>query len=329
MATFRKQPSGKWRAEVVVDGARKSKVCNTKIEAKQWAFEKEIELSASSSIVPGKTLADALHRYVEEVSTTKRGERWERVRANALARMDIGKMQLENINQQTISRWIAERANSVQNSTINRELNFISAVIEHAKDHWAWIADNPVRQIKRPKNPESRDRRISEHEIERILLALDDYKPMHAPLTLRHEIAICFLFALETAMRQGEIWGMEWKHVHTNERYVHLPLTKNGTARNVPLSSAAAGLLECMATKGQLGRVFKSNQESAGAIFRSSLKLAGIDGLTFHDTRHEALTRLARKLDVLDLARMVGHRDPRSLMIYYNATATEIAGRLG
>ena len=57
--------------------------------------------------------------------------------------------------------------------------------------------------------------------------------------------------------------------------------------------------------------------------------LAGIEDLTFHDTRHEALTRLARKLDVLDLARMVGHRDPRSLMIYYNPTASEIAQRLG
>ncbi len=53
-----------------------------------------------------------------------------------------------------------------------------------------------------------------------------------------------------------------------------------------------------------------------------------ITGLTFHDTRHEALTRLARKLDVLDLARMVGHRDPRSLMVYYNAPAEEIARRL-
>jgi len=51
--------------------------------------------------------------------------------------------------------------------------------------------------------------------------------------------------------------------------------------------------------------------------------------MTFHDTRHEALTRIARKLDVLDLARMVGHRDARSLMIYYNATAEEIAQRLG
>jgi integrase len=64
-------------------------------------------------------------------------------------------------------------------------------------------------------------------------------------------------------------------------------------------------------------------------MFAAATKRAGIEGLTFHDTRHEGLTRLAQKLEVLDLARMVGHRDLKSLMIYYNPTATEIADRLG
>jgi integrase len=50
--------------------------------------------------------------------------------------------------------------------------------------------------------------------------------------------------------------------------------------------------------------------------------------LTFHDTRHEAITRLAAKLNVLDLARMVGHRDIKQLQVYYNAPAEEIAMRL-
>ena len=55
---------------------------------------------------------------------------------------------------------------------------------------------------------------------------------------------------------------------------------------------------------------------------------AKIEDLTFHDSRHEACTRLARKIDVLDLARMIGHRDLRSLMTYYNPSASEIADRL-
>ena len=56
---------------------------------------------------------------------------------------------------------------------------------------------------------------------------------------------------------------------------------------------------------------------------------AGIENLRFHDSRHSAITNLAKKLSVLDLARMVGHRDVKSLMIYFNPTAEEIAGRLG
>ena len=65
------------------------------------------------------------------------------------------------------------------------------------------------------------------------------------------------------------------------------------------------------------------------ALFRRAKQAAGIADLHWHDLRHEAATRLARKLDVLDLARMTGHRDPKSLLTYYNPTAAEIAKRLG
>ena len=64
------------------------------------------------------------------------------------------------------------------------------------------------------------------------------------------------------------------------------------------------------------------------ALFRKYRDKAGIDNLHFHDTRHEAVTRLAKKLDVLDLARMIGHRNLKTLMVYYNATAEELAQKL-
>lgn len=96
----------------------------------------------------------------------------------------------------------------------------------------------------------------------------------------------------------------------------------------MPLSSKAITLLQALEPKAA-GKVFAVRQQSGVVYFRKAVKIAGIDNLTFHDTRHEALTRLARKLNVLDLASMVGHRDPRSLMIYYNPTPTEIAERLG
>lgn len=53
-----------------------------------------------------------------------------------------------------------------------------------------------------------------------------------------------------------------------------------------------------------------------------------IDDATFHDLRHLAITRLAQKIDVLDLARMTGNRDLKKLMIYFNPTAEDIAKKL-
>ncbi|RXJ70679.1 integrase [Veronia nyctiphanis] len=268
-------------------------------------------------------MQDAFERYAMEVSPTKRGERWEIIRLNKLGRTDLAKIQLSELRTHHVNLWIEEQLKTLKASSINRELNLIASVIEKARKHWKWIATNPIRDADRPKNPTPRDRRISEEEIKRILQSLG-YEGRSNVATQRQFIAVAFLFALETAMRQGEIWGMEWDYVHLEQRYVTLPNTKNGTKRDVPLSSEAVLLLKALRPKKQ-GKVFPYSQQSSGVIFRRSLRLAGIEGLTFHDTRHEALTKLAKKLSMLDLARMVGHNDPRSLMIYYNATASEIA----
>jgi integrase len=155
------------------------------------------------------------------------------------------------------------------------------------------------------------------------------YERDQMPKTLQQHLAAAFLLALETGMRQGEILGLTWGRVFLKERYVRLEDTKNGDARNIPLSSAAVRLLERQPRVEAEPRCFPVASASADALWRKARKNAKIADLKFHDSRHEAITRLAKKLDVLDLARMIGHRDPRSLMIYYNATATELAARLG
>jgi integrase len=53
-----------------------------------------------------------------------------------------------------------------------------------------------------------------------------------------------------------------------------------------------------------------------------------VEDATFHDSQHLAVTRLAKKLDILDLARAIGHRDLRQLQDYYNETTDNIAKRL-
>ncbi|WP_241086825.1 tyrosine-type recombinase/integrase [Candidatus Vondammii sp. HM_W22] len=327
MASIRKRGK-KWLAEVRLKSGYTAKSFDSKLEAQAWAVSQEQEMGRNAGLVRGKTLADAFLRYAGEVSPTKtkKGQRWELIRLNKLCRADFASVLLTDLRTEDINQWKDSELKRIKSSSVNRELNLIASVIEIARKQWKWIENNPVRDVDRPKNPSPRDRRISELEIERILDALG-YTDTDKVVTQRQEIAVAFLFALETAMRQGEIWGLDWCNVDLKNRFVTLPETKNGSKRDVPLSLRAVSLLEKLPPKSK-GRVFQYNQQSSGTIFRRALKLAEVDSLTFHDTRHEALTRLARKLDVLDLARMVGHRDPRSLMIYYNATASEIAQRL-
>jgi len=288
-----------------------------------WAVEKEQYLS-DEGLVQGKTLGELLERYRDDITPQKKSHRTEHNRLNKFLRHSLATLPLADVRQSHFDDWIRAALKEIKSSSVNRDLNLWSAVFEQGK-RWQWTDRNPIRGIQRPKNPPHRDCRITEDIQDEIVFALGFNGKV--VFETRHLIAVAFLFALETAMRQGEIWGLDWKDVHLDQRYVRLNDTKNGTRRDVPLSTEAVRLLKLL-KPSRNGKVFKMPQASAGQIFRRTLQLAGITGLTFHDTRYEALTRLARKLDVLDLARMVGHRDPRALMVYCNATAEEIARRL-
>jgi integrase len=210
---------------------------------------------------------------------------------------------------------------------VDREITLLRGVFRLARREWQWMTGDPWVDVSRPKQPPPRDRRISEEEIQAILTACG-YCEGARPDDRYQETAVLFLLAIETAMRAGELVGLAWDRVDLDRRVATLEQTKNGTGRRVPLSSRAVELLRSLEGLHPV-RCVAISSSVLDATFRRARWRAGIEGLTFHDTRHEAITRLARRLDLLDLARMVGHRDPRSLMIYYNATAEELAGRLG
>lgn len=314
MATIRKR-FGKWRVEVRRKGKYESASFATRQEASAWALENDSK--ASGGIVTGKTLGQAFEKYGDEVSPTKKGARWELLRLKKWKNDEIYHVLLSNLTALDFREWVDRQTTSA--GSINRELNLLGAVLK-ACIEWGWLKDSPLRGFSRPKPPPHRERRISADEIKGVLAALGYEGRIE---NKNHEIAVAFLLALETAMRKSEILGLTRERVFNH--HAHLPDTKNGTKRDVPLSKEAIRLLGLLPKSGKL---FSVSSGTADALFRKAVKRSGIVGLTFHDTRHEAITRLARKLDVLDLARMVGHNDPRSLKIYYNPTPEEIAKRL-
>jgi integrase len=318
MATIRKRGK-KYRVELYRNGKRESATFATKAEASTWALSRDAELSGKS--LPSKTLSEAFAKYADTISPEHRGERWELLRLKALARFDMAGKQVAKIGADDIIAWRDARLKSVSKATVLREMNLLRSVFTVCIREWRWIRENPMKDVTRPRQPPSRKRRVSQDEID-ALVSLSGLKDV--PQTQTQMAVLAFLFAIETAMRSGEILGLSWADVHP--RHVVLPKTKNGDSREVPLSPKAREILSAL--RGN-EKPFDIANGTRDALFRKLVKQAGIVNLHFHDARAEAIYRLSKELDVMTLARAVGHRDLKSLMLYYNESGDEMGARLG
>lgn len=320
MASYEKR-NGRWRARVYVNHQRDAQTFDTKAQAVAWANLREQELTGAR--LPDKSVTDALRRYADEVSPTHKGRRWEELRLTAWERTEWAKKPLQALGAPDLAQWKLERLQAgVAPATVRREMTLLGSVLDTCVREWHWLRANPMASVKKPDAPPSRKRRISESEVERIVTALG-YES-GPPENASQRVALVFLFALETAMRSGEITGLRWGDIGTAS--ARLPETKNGDARSVPLSKRAREILALM-PKGE-GPIFGLDGALRDALFRKARDRAQIADLHFHDSRAEAIWRLSKKLDVLELARAIGHRDLRSLLIYYQTSADELAARL-
>lgn len=314
----------KFWARVMVNGQRLQKTHNTRRDAKQWIAQ---VLASPDTSTSAYTLNDLANKYVREYVPKLRSPRTptNRIAYYQQTFSDLFAKKLHEVTREDLEDLINERLTIVKSSSVNRDLNVLSSMFAQAR-RWRMMTNEPFKDLRRPSDPPPRDRRVTEEEVERILVALD-YSPEYAPTETRMRVAVAFLFAIETAMRLGELCQIRREHVHA--KYVHLPAqtTKTNVARNVPLSVAARELVKRLDdVTGEL--LFDLDRDSASKLFSKAVKKAGVENLTFHDTRHEATTRLAQKLPVLDLARVTGHRDLKQLMTYYNKDAKELADLL-
>lgn len=319
MASLRRRGTS-WRAELYKDGKRESATFPTKQQAAAWAQQREAELIGVR--LPENTVKDALRRYAAEVSPKHRGHRWEVMRLRLLERDRIASVRLPALRAIHLAEWRERRLQAVSGASVRREMNLLQGVFKSCRREWGWLAIDPLKDVDRPPNPASRKRRITPDEIERMALALGYDGGL--PQTSSDRVALAFLFAIETAMRAGEILNLRWGDV--SEKSVVLPTTKNGDTRRVPLSPRAREILALLPRDAET--VFNLHPGTRDAIFRKARDRAEIQNLHFHDSRAEAIWRLSKRLDVMELARVIGHRDLKSLMFYFNADVDELAAKL-
>jgi integrase len=336
MAYFRKLPSGTWRAEVEVQGLRQSRGgFQTKHEAREWASRIEADARAGSlGKWPAKTLAEALERYRVEVSAKKGSSRFEQGLIARLLRdyPELCALPFATVTPEALNGWMQARLKTVKPATVQREANMVRNVFTVGAKLWRWCPmESPFKFLELPGKQPPRTRRVHWSEVRRIVRRLG-YVTGKPPHNIQSQIAHAWLIALRTAMRSGEILGLTVQAVNLQTRVVRLDKhkTQHHTKRPrfVPITRQAARLLGVLC-KGNAGNLFTVNAASKDALFRKAVSHCGIVGMTFHDSRAEALTLLSRRVDLLTLQKISGHSDVRVLVeSYYRESPEDVAARL-
>lgn len=338
MATFRKRPNGHWEAQVRRRGFPDlTRTFLLKADAVAWASQQELAVYRGEvidrSLAEKTTLGELFLRYMEQISPSKKSGENEAVRLLALRRDPLAKFKMTALSGPVVAEWRDRRLRSVSGSTVNRDLNLISHVINTARREWGVAIDNPVALVRRPKENKGRIRRLSADEERRLLDALEvSERDLQGRITGPSNpwIRPIVLFAIETAMRRSEILAMLWENVFLGDadRYVRLADSKNGDSRCVPLSRRAIAILSAL-PKTHTGPVFPISADAVKKAFFRGVERAGIVDLHFHDLRHEATTRISKKLsNVLELSAVTGHKTLRMLQRYYHPDPVDLARRL-
>lgn len=355
MATFEQRASGWWQAKVRRKGhPTESKTFAARADAEKWARDVESKIDKGTFVsmaeAEATTLYDALDRYEREVSKGKKGHDQEKYRIQSWQGNALAVRSLASLRGADFAKYRDERLSvGAAAATVRLDLAVISHVFTIAAKEWNIPVQNPVANIRLPRQNNARERRLSGDEVRYLLAAVDD--PGDATKAKERDRRNIYMpalvrVAIETAMRQGEMLALNWGNVGLSSRVAKLPDTKNGTVRYVPLSSAAVEAFKGL-PRAINGRVFATTasavkQSWTRAVSRAQRNyladcktndrepVAGfLEDLTFHDLRHEATSRLAEKLALHELMKVTGHKDTRMLARYYHPRAEDLARKLG
>ena len=323
---------------------RHARTFDTRREAKAWLRDHEGEIRRELKANPQDagvfTLAEACRRYITDICPTLKGgesdtgrlERW-------IRRHPLRSVPLAELHRGQLSDWRDDRLEEVKPGTVNKELGLLSRVIEAAIQDWGYdLRENPVKRIRKPKSNDARDRRLRGPEEEYLLRAArpEQQRGYHNHPARNTSMEAILILAIETAMRRSEITRLQWQHVFEDEGYALLKDTKNGDGREILLTGRASETLKGLREASPGEHVSPYTNEAIRQAWPRILTRARqtyradceanceepdptlFTNLTFHDLRHEAISRMADKTgwDPNRLATFSGHRSLTSLKRY-------------
>ena len=141
------------------------------------------------------------------------------------------------------------------------------------------------------------------------------------------------LLALNTGMRQGELFSLAWESVDLTRKTVTVLAShsKGNTTRTIPLNPEALAVLTTIKPNPARGLVFKSpvtggrfnNVKKAWALI---VEAAGLPDLRWHDLRHDFASQLVMKgAPLFTVQKLLGHANSRMTQRYAKLAPNTLA----
>lgn len=313
-----------------------SKSFPTKGRAQEWARKVERDMDTmdyqDGRSLSSITLADLIDRYTAEIGAVKPfGKNKTAVLASLKTKLGATALPAMTVDHVMahIRHRVLEGAGGV---TIAIELTYLGSVYKTAKQLWKLPVDATFLASARANlhymglstKSKERSRRPTGDEITKIC-AWFTAKGARQRVPMPDLIH----FAIATAMRAGEIIGLKWADVNEIDRTVIIrnrkhPQEKEGNDQEVPLLGAAFAIaMRQPRTTDE--RIFPVTDGTISSLFPRARKACAIEDLTFHDLRHEGVSRLFEQGYTIEQVALVsGHRDWKMLARYVQLRAKDL-----
>lgn len=286
-------------------------------------------------------VADAIDHYLLGVNVPDSDSR-----LLGIARKRVGNIRISNLDYTFADKYVSDmKLADLSPSTIRHHVGALARCLDWIKRRGdSLLITNPLRELPKRyatghKDEVERDRRLTDKEEAEIRRIINGGRPNGKQRSFdfnKAEMLILFDIAIETGMRMAEIYTLEKSQIDFDGRTIFLDKTKNGSKRQVPLSTTIQSLLihylktvpgnKLFSFTGENKAISSRLSQTFGRIFES----ADCPDFTFHGLRHEATCRFYErtKLSDLQIAKILGWRNLSIALRYANLRASHLADSL-
>jgi integrase len=339
----------RYRVRVRLKGVYVSKTFRSKAHAQQWLQNQSRTIGASAELgilddsdYSTKTVKDAVESFLTfKLPTLTSGEN-NRSLLDEIVRT-LGTKKLNDVDHDDVFLAVREYRSGGKRgrseSSANKFINLISSVFTEARRK-KWTKNKPTEFVKRYDEERfQRTRSLSKEEEERLI--------KEAEKNIYPNSVVSIWLALLTGYRKDWIRHMKWDYINFDRRMIQLPLGKinphgktgKNTAKGLPIVEKLyqelkkhRALLRAAGVNSPYLFPQESNANKAWniiAAYKSAVKRAGIENLTFHDLRHSAATNLVMKgIHQRIIGEMLGHKDARSTQRYTHVPTEHMRNEL-